>query len=261
MTKTLLRLALACLFLFADGIEAQDATSTKTLTLFTTGGFISAIQSIAPLYEKTTGISLVTKESPPTGNTPTAIENLLESGQKADVVIMEDWELRKLIDQGHLQNASRIDLAKSFIAMAVRKGAKKPDISTMKNFKKTLLNATSLALSDTPSGTYLSRILFPQMHISERLRIKTRTISAKPVAEAVARGEAEIGFQQLSELMHMEGIDVIGLIPDQVQKMTMYSAAIITGSVQQEEAAELLKFLSSEAARSAMKLGGLTPVR
>ncbi|NWB43554.1 MULTISPECIES: substrate-binding domain-containing protein [unclassified Pseudomonas] len=127
--------------------------------------------------------------------------------------------------------------------------------------RRELDNATSLALSDTPSGTYLSRILFPQMHISERLRIKTRTISAKPVAEAVARGEAEIGFQQLSELMHMEGIDVIGLIPDQVQKMTMYSAAIITGSVQQEGAAELLKFLSSEAARSAMKLGGLTPVR
>ncbi|KAA0941911.1 ABC transporter substrate-binding protein [Pseudomonas sp. ANT_H14] len=89
----------------------------------------------------------------------------------------------------------------------------------------------------------------------------TKTISAKPVAEAVARGEAEIGFQQLSELMHIEGIDVIGLIPDQVQKMTMYSAAITTGSVQQEEAATLLKFLSSEAARSAMKLGGLTPVR
>ncbi len=174
---------------------------------------------------------------------------------------MEDWELRKLIDQGHLQKTSRIELAKSFIAMAVRKGAKKPDISTMKNFKKTLLNAKSLALSDTPSGTYLSRILFPQMHISERLRIKTKTISAKPVAEAVARGEAEIGFQQLSELMHIEGIDVIGLIPDQVQKMTMYSAAITTGSVQQEEAATLLKFLSSEAARSAMKLGGLTPVR
>jgi molybdate transport system substrate-binding protein len=261
MTKTLSRLALACLFLFADGTEAQDATLTKALTLFTTGGFIAAIQSIAPLYEKATGISLVIKESPPTGNTPMAIANRLESGENADVVIMEDWELRKLIDQGHLQKTSRIDLGKSFIAMAVRKGAKKPDISNMKSFKKTLLNAKSLALSDTASGTYLSRILFPQMHISERLRIKTRTISAEPVGEAVARGEAEIGFQQLSELMHMEGIDVIGLIPDQVQKMTMYSAAITTGGVQQEEAAALLKYLSSKAARTAIRLSGLTPLR
>lgn len=261
MTKTLSRLALACLFLFADGIEAQNATPTKTLTLFMTGGFITAIQSIAPLYEKATGIRLVTQESPPNGNTPMAIENLLESGQKADVVIMEDWELRKLIDQGHLQKTSRIDLAKSFIAMAVRKGAEKPDISSMKNFKKTLLNAKSLALSDTPSGTYLSRILFAQMHVSERLRTKTRTISAEPVGEAVARGEAEIGFQQLSELMHTEDVDVIGLIPDQVQKMTMYSAAITTGGVQQEEAAALLKFLSSKAARAAIKVSGLIPVR
>lgn len=261
MTKTLSRLALACLFLFADGIEAQDATPTKTLTLFTTGGFIAAIQSIAPIYEKETGFSLIIKESPPTGNTPMAITNRLARGEKADLVIMEDWELRNLIDQGHLKKTSRIDLGKSFIAMAVRKGAKKPDISNMKSFKKTLLDAKSLALSDTPSGTYLSRILFPQMHISERLMIKTRTISAEPVGEAVARGESEIGFQQLSELMHMEGIDVIGLIPDQVQKMTMYSAAITTGGVQQEEAAALLKYLSSKAARTAIRLSGLTPVR
>lgn len=89
----------------------------------------------------------------------------------------------------------------------------------------------------------------------------TRTISTEPVGEAVARGEAELGFQQLSELMHMEGINVIGLIPDQVQKMTMYSATITTGGVQQEEAAALLKYLSSKVARTAIKLSGLTPVQ
>ena len=260
MTKTLMRLALACLFFLADGIEAQDVTPTKTLTLFVSGGFIAAIQSLASVYEKETGFSLIIKESPPTGTTPIAITNRLARGENADVVIMEDWELRKLIDQGQLQKTSRIDLGKSFIAMAVRKGTNKPDISNMKSFKKTLLDAKSLALSDTPSGTYLSRILFPQMHISERLMVKTRTISAEPVGESVARGEAEIGFQQLSELMHMEGIDVIGLIPDQVQKMTMYSAAITTGGVQQEEAAALLKYLSSKVARTAIKLSGLTPV-
>lgn len=99
------------------------------------------------------------------------------------------------------------------------------------------------------------------MHISESLRIKTRTISVEPVGEAVARGEAEIGFQQMSELMHTEGIDVIELIPDQVQKMTMYSAAITTGGVQQEEAAALLKFLRSKAVRTAIKVSGLIPVR
>ncbi|PMY65542.1 MULTISPECIES: substrate-binding domain-containing protein [Pseudomonas] len=261
MTKTLLRLALACLLFLADGIDAQDAISTKTLTLFVSGGFIAAIQSLAPVYEKETGFSLIIKESPPTGNTPMAITNRLLRGEKADIVIMEDWELRNLIDQGQLQKTSRIDLGKSFIAMAVQKGAKKPDIGNMKAFKKTLLSAKSLALSDTPSGTYLSCILFPQMHISESLRIKTRTISAEPVGEAVARGEAEIGFQQLSELMRTEGIDVIGLIPDQVQKMTMYSAAISTGGVQQEEAAALLKFLSSKASRTAIKVSGLIPVR
>ncbi|MBP5967982.1 MULTISPECIES: substrate-binding domain-containing protein [Pseudomonas] len=261
MTKTLLRLALACLLFSADGVEAQDATSTKTLTLFVSGGFIAAIQSLAPVYEKETGFSLIIKESPPTGNAPIAITNRLLRGEKADVVIMEDWELRNLIDQGQLRKTSRVDLGKSFIAMAIQKGAKKPDIGNMKAFKKTLLSAKSLALSDTSSGTYLSRILFPQMHISESLRIKTRTISVEPVAEAVARGEAEIGFQQLSELMHTEGIDVVGLIPDQVQKMTLYSAATTTGGIQQKEAAALLQFLSSKAARTAIKVSGLIPMR
>ncbi|KFE52137.1 substrate-binding domain-containing protein [Pseudomonas syringae] len=261
MTKTLSRLALACLFLFADGIEARNATPHKTLIVFTTGGFIPAIQSIAPVYEKATGFSLIIKESPPTGNTQMTIKNRLARGENSDVVIMEDWELRKLIDEGHLQKASRVELGKSFIAMAVRKGAKKPDISNLNTFKKTLLDAKSLALSDGDSGTYLSRILFPQMHITESLRSKTRTISARLVGEAIALGEAEIGFQQLSELMYMEGIDVIGLIPDQVQKMTMYSAAITIGNVQQEEAAALLKYLNSKAARTAITLSGLTPVR
>ncbi len=261
MTKTLLRLALACSLFLATGLEAQDATPPKTLALLVSGGFIAAIRSLAPDYEKTTGLSLVIENTPPTGTTSTAIAGRLARREHADVVIMEEWELRDLINKGSLQKASRIDLAKSFIAMAVRKGAKRPDISNMKSFTNTLIEAKSLALSNTSSGIYLSRILFPQMHISRNLKMKTRTLSAEAVGKAVARGEAEIGFLQLSELTQTEGIDVIGLIPDQAQKMTMYSAAIATGAVHQTEAAALLRFLSSNAAKTALKASGLVPIQ
>lgn len=263
MTKTFSIITLAVLFLFTDGVSAQTVRApapVRSVAVWTTGGFMAAIQAIAPDYEKATGVKLVVEESPSTGNAPSQISNRLDRGETADVVITEDWALQKLVDQGQVQRQTRVDLGKSFIAMAVMKGAKVPDIHNLEEFAQTLLDAKSIALSDTPSGVYLLRVLFPQMHLTERLKDKIHMISAESVAEAVARGEAEIGFQQLSQLKQAEGIDVVGLIPDQVQKMTLYAGALTRKENHQEDAAALLAYLDSSAASAIIASSGLTPV-
>ncbi|MDB6050157.1 MAG: transporter substrate-binding protein [Pseudomonas sp.] len=263
MTKTFSTLTLAILFLFTDDLSAQTVRPpppVRSLAVWTTGGFMAAIQAIAPDYEKATGVKLIVEESPSTGNAATQITNRLGRGETADVVITEDWALQKLVEQGQVQRQSRVDLGKSFIAMAVRKGAKIPDIHNMEDFAQTLQDAESIALSDNPSGVYLLRVLFPQMHLSERLKDKIHMMSAESVAQAVANGEAQIGFQQLSELKQEEGIDVVGLIPDQVQKMTLYSAAVTRREAHQEDAAALLAYLDSSAASAIIESSGLTPV-
>jgi molybdate transport system substrate-binding protein len=130
----------------------------------------------------------------------------------------------------------------------------------MEAFKQTLIDAKSIAYSDSASGVYLSRVLFNQMHIADRIQSKSRMIPAEPVGEVVARGEAQLGFQQLSELKPVAGIDIIGLIPEQAQQMTLYSGGVSARSAHPEQARELLQYLGSQAAANAIKTSGLDPV-
>ena len=106
---------------------------------------------------------------------------------------------------------------------AVRAGAPKPDISTVEAFKRALTNAKSIAYSDSASGVYIQNILYPQLGVSKEIKAKSRMIPADPVGEIVAKGEAELGFQQQSELMPIKGIDNIGPIPAEVQKVTIFN--------------------------------------
>ena len=130
----------------------------------------------------------------------------------------------------------------------------------MEAFKQTLLDASSIAYSDSASGVYVSRVLFNQMHIAERVQGKSRMIAATPVGEVIARGEAQLGFQQLSELKPVPGIDILGLIPDQAQQMTLYSGGISSRSAHPEQARQLLEYLGSPAAAAAIKNSGLDPI-
>ena len=121
--------------------------------------------------------------------------------------------LDKLIKDGKIIASSRTDLARSLIGAAVRAGAPKPDISRVEAFKKTLANATSIAYSDSASGVYIETVLYKRLDISDEIRAKSKMIPAEPVGEIVARGDAELGFQQMSELMPIKGIDVSGTDP------------------------------------------------
>jgi molybdate transport system substrate-binding protein len=148
--------------------------------------------------------------------------------------------------------------------MVVRAGAAKPDIGSVEAFRRTLLETKSIAYSDSGSGIYLSTTLFAKLGVADQVAGKSRKIrgppSGEPVAAVVARGEAEIGFQQVSELIHVPGVAFVGAIPAELQEETFFSAAIATAVRQREAAEALIRFLASPEAASAISTAGLTPL-
>jgi molybdate transport system substrate-binding protein len=224
------------------------------------GGFSAAYEELGREFERETGHTLTTSRGPSMGTTPQAIPNRIDRGEPVDVVIMVGEALTELIKRGKIVPASRVDLVRSSIAMAVRSGDPKPDISTVDALKGTLLDAKSIAYSDSASGVYLEKELFPRLGIAEQLRGKARMIPAEPVGKVVARGDAQIGFQQLSELKPVAGIEIVGLLPADAQKVTIFSAGIGTDSKQPQAAKALLDFLTSPKSRPVIVKTGLEPI-
>lgn len=245
--------ALACAVLNAASLRAVE------IKVVTSGAFTAAYLKLVPEYERATHNKLVTQFGPSMGTTHNAIPLRLERGEAIDVVIMAAPALADLIKQGNVRAGSRVDLIRSLIGMAVKSGAPKPDIGTVDALKRTLLAAKSIGYSDSASGVYLSTQLFPKLGIVDQIRGKTRKIEADPVGEAVARGEVELGFQQISELRPVKGIDIVGPLPPGAQKVTIFAAGIPTSSKHPEAAKELIQWLASPAASQAIKESGLDP--
>lgn len=260
MMKLLKSLTLAVVLIASGACIAATPVKPTTLTVLSSGGIMGAVRAIAPRYEQATGVKLRIEAAPSMGDTPQAIPNRLARHEPADVLLMVGSALDKLVATGQVRKASRVDLGKSYIAMAVKQGAAKPDISSMDAFRKTLLDSTSVAYSDSASGVYLLHELFPQMRLGDGFAAKARMIPAEPVGAVVARGQAQLGFQQLSELKPVPGITIVGLIPQQAQKMTLYSGAVATSSTQPEAAQALLDYMASKAAAKAIEDSGLTPI-
>jgi molybdate transport system substrate-binding protein len=169
--------------------------------------------------------------------------------------------LDALITQGKVVPGSRVDLARSSIGMAVRAGAPRPDISSVDALKRTLRQARSIAYSASASGVYLSTELFHRLGLADEIRAKSRRIESERVGSVVARGDAEIGFQQISELLGMPGIDYVGPLPPEVQRVTVFSAGIAAGAREPVAAGTLIAFLASPAAAAAIAKSGLEPIR
>jgi molybdate transport system substrate-binding protein len=258
MTQRLLhrhRLATAIVaLLFLASPAAADR-----LTVMTSGGFTAPLLEVLPQFERSSAHQVTTVFGASMGNAPDSIPVRLRRGEAADVVIMAAEAIEDLAARGTLVAATRVDLVRSRIGMVVRAGAPKPDISTVDALVTTLLNARSIAYSASASGTYLSTELFPRLGIADRIAARSRRIESERVAAVVARGDAEVGFQQISELLPVPGVDLVGPLPAGAQRETIFAAAIVSGSAHDRAAGELIAFLASAAAVDAIHRNGLEP--
>jgi molybdate transport system substrate-binding protein len=173
---------------------------------------------------------------------------------------MVGYALDDLVKKGKVIADSRVDLVKSPIGIAVKSGAPKPDIGTTDAVRRALLAAKTIAYSDSASGVYVSSEMFDKLGIKEAMKDKARKIPATPVGETVAHGDAEIGFQQMSELLPVEGIDIVGPLPDELQKITVFSAGIATFAKEPDAGKALIKYLASPAARPELVKSGMDPI-
>jgi molybdate transport system substrate-binding protein len=222
------------------------------------GGLSAAYSALVPEFEKATGNKVITAYGPSMGTTVNAIPVRLERGEPADVLILVGYALDDLVKQG--KAVSRVDLVNSKIGVAVKAGSPRPDISSADAIKRALLSAKTVAYSDSASGVYISTEMFDKLGIAAEMKDKAKKIPATPVAEIVARGEAELGFQQISELKPIPGIDIVGPLPDALQKVTVFSAGIAATSKEPEAGKALIKFLGSPAARETLINSGLEPI-
>jgi molybdate transport system substrate-binding protein len=241
-----------------------SAASAVDIRVMISAGFFQVYSQLGPAFEKSTGHKLVTTRGPSVGDSPEAIPTRLTRGEEADVVIMDGHGVDILDQRGLAQPGSRIPLAESFIGMVVRAGQPKPDIGTIEALRKTLLAAKSIAYSDSSSGTYLSTVGFKKLGIADEIAGKTRKVrgppSGEPVAAVVARGEAEVGFQQVAELIHVPGVDFVGTVPADIQPPTFFVGALPKNSQHPGAAVALLRFLSSAEAASVITKAGLKPL-
>jgi molybdate transport system substrate-binding protein len=216
-----------------------------------------------PAFERASGHRVVTIRGPSMGDSPEAIPARLARGEAADVAILDGAAADELGRRGLLRTGSKVELARSQVGMVVRAGAAKPDIGSVEAFRRALLAAKSIAYSDSGSGTYLSTLLFAKLGVAEQVAGKSRKVrgppSGEPVAAVVARGEAEIGFQQVSELIRVPGVDFVGAIPPELQPGFSFAGALTTNTREPEAAASLLRFLASPEAAASILNAGLTP--
>jgi len=211
-----------------------------------------AYLELVPRFEAASGHKVTT-----TWAGTTDIMKRMAAGETYDLVMISSNELEELIRQGKVVPGSRVDLAKSGIGVAVRAGAPKPDISSGDTLKAALLAARTVGYTSGPSGVYMAALI-ERMGIADAVKGKHRGVpSGGTISTIVASGEAEIGFQQVSEVVHIKGIDYIGPLPPDVQKVTVFSSGIHAAAQNPQTAKALVAFLTASAAHAAYKAAGL----
>jgi molybdate transport system substrate-binding protein len=236
----------------------QAQTRPVEIVVMTSGTFTAAHLELAPDFERS-ATAKVTTAATAMGVGAESIPNRLKRGDAADVVIVNADALDTLIKDGLVIAGSRVDLGRSRIGMAVRAGAPRPDISSVDALRRALLAAKSVAVSSSVSGDYFTNELFPKLGIAGQMAPKTRRSGNERVGALLARGDAEVGFQQMSELLPEKGIDVVGPLPADVQRVTIFAAGVAARSTRPDVARAYIRFLSSTAASAAVARTGLEP--
>jgi molybdate transport system substrate-binding protein len=244
----------AAIIAAASALLLSGMADAAEITVLSTQATQEAYLELVAQFEKASGHKVTTAF---TGTLN--VQKRLADGEACDLIIMAGPAIDEQIKLGKAVAGSRVDFAKSGVGLAVRKGAAKPDIGSAEALKKTLLRAKSIGYSTGPSGLYMLGV-FEKLGIAGEVKGKLKqTPSGVFVGNLIASGETEIGFQQISELVHFAGIDYVGPLPGELQRMTVFSAGIHAGAKQAEAARALLKFLTAPAAAPVVRKHGLEP--
>ncbi len=207
-----------------------------------TNGLKTVMLELVPAFERTSATKLTV-----TWGSANGLVKELDAGAVADLVILTAEAIEDLIKRGTVVAGSRVDLASSGIGVAVRKGASKPDIASPEALKKALLAAKTVAHSKAGmSGIYFPTVL-ARLGIADQMKSKiVMPDPGTPVGEVVAKGGAEIGIQQISELLPVAGVEVVGPLPAELQKITTFSAGLLAAAKEPDAAKALVKFVAAQ---------------
>lgn len=247
--------AISCSLLVATASSVASAAEIKVLS----GSAVEpAMIELIPKFEQSSGHKVTFDYGTVGGMT-----DRLQKGEAADVAIVSGPQIDVLEKQGKVAAGSRVNLAKVGIGVFVRKGAPKPDISSVEAFKRTLLAAKSIGYNDPAAGAPVSIYLIgalERLGIAAEMKPKTKVFQRRADRfEAVARGDVEIGFNQISEIVAAPGVELVGPLPAAIQNYTLFAAGIVVDSKQQDAGKALIQFISSPAAAAVMKTKGFEP--
>jgi molybdate transport system substrate-binding protein len=238
----------------AASLLLPNMSQAAEIKLLASAAMKNAYLDLIPQFENATGhkVTAAWSSSPD-------VQKRIAAGEAADLVILSDSGTEELIKQGKLVASSRVNFAKAAIGVAVRAGTPRPDISSADAVKRSVLAAKSVAYSAGASGIYLVT-MFQKLGVSDQIKSKTAMVKpGEPVGEVVARGDAEIGFHQMSELIPVKGIQILGPLPAEIQNITVYSGALHNATKEADAATALVKFLTAPAASPIIKKHGLEP--
>jgi molybdate transport system substrate-binding protein len=221
------------------------------IRVMASAAFREAYLELLPDFERASGHRVTNTWVP-----SVQMMNRLKGGETTDVVILSDAALAELMQAGIV--AERFPLARSGIGVAVRAGAPRPDIASSNALKRAVLSATSVVYSTGPSGIYLAN-LFERLGIAPQIRDKVRQVQGEPAGAVVARGEAELGFQQMSELLPVSGIDIIGPLPPEIQEITVFSAGLHAQVQAPDATRALIAYLKAPHAAPVIRRKGMEP--
>ena len=240
--------AAACLTAFTGSVNAAD------ITVVATGGPLPEVMGVlGPMFEKASGhkVNLSIKAAP-------AIIKDVKDGASIDLIVSGDDTIDALIKDSLIAAGSSAKVMQSRVGLGVRTGAPKPDISTSESLKASLLAAKTVAYSQGASGQFFTTVI-AKLGIADQLKPKTIIVSGRPVGAAVASGEAEIGIQQVAELVPVPGVTLVGPLPSDVNRIIGYSVGIPTKAKEMDAAKAFAKFIASGEALAAYKQKGMEP--
>ena len=256
----MLKRALAVLAaILALSFATSEGNAMEKLTVMMSGGFSLAYRQVLPEFERNTGIAVTTLSGASQGTGPKTIKSQLEQGVDVDMVILSKEGLDELTTAGRIAKGSEVALASVPLGAAVRQGSAKPDVSSVDALKRALLSARLVALPGSTSGIFLKDEVFPKLGIADKVTSKLFARGIESTG-ALATGEADLAIGPVSELVNQPGIELLGALPDDVQLVQVFTAAIIGTAQHSEQAKRLIEFLASGQTTAAIRNSGMEPV-